>query len=61
MARQPYPAEAYLLVADDETREYGSEAAWATKSAEQAALGFNSISMKNEFARIYNDGVTRSK
>ena len=55
--RNPYPAEAYMIVADDNVREWGKQD-WDKKSAEYAAQGFTPVSMKNDFASIYPDGIT---
>ena len=58
-SRNPYPAQAYMIVADDDVREWGTQD-WAAKSADYSAKGFIPISMKNDFARIYADGITRA-
>lgn len=57
-SRNPYPAEAYMIVADDNVREWGT-ANWEEKSAEYSGMGYIPISMKNDFAQIYKDGVTK--
>ncbi|MBO4872194.1 MAG: DUF3089 domain-containing protein, partial [Lachnospiraceae bacterium] len=56
-ARNPYKAQAYMVVADDKEREWGKQD-WAAKSADYIAMGFIPISMKSDFAKIYPDGVT---
>ncbi len=56
-SRNPYPALAFMVVADDAVREWGKQD-WAEKSAEYIAKGYIPISMKNDFAKIYNDGIT---
>ena len=58
-SRNPYPAQAYMIVADDDVREWGTQN-WEEKSADYSAKGFIPISMKNDFARIYADGITRA-
>ena len=58
-SRNPYPAQAYMLVADDDVREWGTQD-WETKSADYTAKGYTPISMKNDFAQIYGDGITRA-
>ena len=58
-ARNPYPAQAYMVVADDGFREWGKQD-WAEKSADYIAKGFIPISMKTDFAVIYKDGITRA-
>ena len=58
-SRNPYPAQAYMIVADDDVREWGTQD-WAAKSADWQAKGYIPISMKNDFARIYADGITKA-
>ena len=58
-SRNPYPAQAYMIVADDDVREWGTQD-WEKKSADYSAKGFIPISMKNDFARIYADGITKA-
>ena len=58
-SRNPYPAHAYMIVADDGFREWGKQD-WDTKSAEYRAKGYIPISMKDDFAMIYPDGITRA-
>lgn len=58
-SRNPYPAQAYMVVADDPFREWGRQD-WAEKSAEYEAKGYIPVSMKDDFAQIYPEGVTRA-
>ena len=58
-SRNPYPAEAYMVVADDSEREWGTQD-WAEKSAEYTEMGYTPISMKDDFAEIYADGITKA-
>ncbi len=58
--RNPYPAQAYMIVADDNVREWGTQD-WAKKSADYIAKGFIPISMKDDFAVIYPDGITKAE
>ncbi len=57
--RNPYPSEAYMVVADDDVREWGKQD-WAEKSAAYAEQGYVPISMKNDFLKIYPDTITRA-
>ena len=57
--RNPYPAEAYMIVADDNVREWGTQD-WETKSADYRSKSFIPVSMKNDFAKIYPDGITKA-
>lgn len=56
-SRNPYPAQAYMIVADDNVREWGKQD-WETKSKDYIAKGYIPISMKNDFAQIYPEGIT---
>ncbi|MBQ3927936.1 MAG: haloacid dehalogenase-like hydrolase [Clostridia bacterium] len=57
--RNPYPSQAYMVVGDDTVREWGPQN-WDEKSAEYRAVGYIPISMKNDFAKIYPDEVTKA-
>ena len=56
-SRNPYPAEAYMVVADDDVREWGKQD-WDEKSAEYIEMGYTPVSMRNDFAQIYPEGIT---
>ena len=58
--RNPYKAQAYMIVADDGEREWGTQD-WNSKSADYIAKGFIPISMKDDFAKIYPDGITKAE
>ena len=57
--RNPYPAQAYMIVADDPFREWGTQD-WEKKSADYIEKGFIPISMKTEFAQIYPEGIVKA-
>ena len=59
-SRNPYKAEAYMIVADDNEREWGTQD-WDKKSAEYTEKGYTPISMKNDFSVIYEDGITKAE
>ena len=59
-SRNPYKAEAYMIVADDNEREWGTQD-WEKKSKEYIEKGFTPISMKNDFSVIYADGITKAE
>ena len=59
-SRNPYPAEAYMIVADDDVREWGTQD-WETKSADYIAMGYTPISMKNDFTQIYPEGISKAE
>ena len=58
-SRNQYLAEAYMIVADDSVREWGT-ADWAEKSAEYTEMGYVPISMEKDFAKIYPDTITKA-
>ena len=58
-SRNPYPAKAFMIIADDNQREWGNPDDWASKSEEYAGMGYTPISMKDDFAQIYPDGITK--
>ena len=58
-SRNPYPSRAYMIVADDDVREWGTQD-WAEKSAEYTEMGYTPISMRSDFAQIYPEGITRA-
>ena len=59
-SRNQYPAQAYMIVADDSVREWGTQD-WDKKSAEYKEKGYIPVSMKNDFAQIYADGITKAE
>jgi phosphoserine phosphatase len=58
--RNPYKAQAYMIVADDDVREWGTQN-WESKSADYISKGYTPISMKNDFAQIYADNITKAE
>ena len=57
--RNPYKAQAYMIVADDDVREWGTQN-WESKSADYIAKGFVPVSMKKDFSVIYPEGITKA-
>ena len=55
-----YPAEAYMVVADDSEREWGTQD-WDEKSQEYRDMGYIPVSMKNDFAQIYPEQITKAE
>ncbi len=56
-----YRSEAYMLIANDEIRDYGN-AEKAEKLGEQwKEYGFNVISMKDDWTTIYGSSVTKTE
>ena len=61
ISNNPYRSAAYMVVADDELREYGDAASAAEKKAGYEAQGISIISMRDDFATIYGDGVEKRR
>ena len=57
--RNPYPTQAYMVVADDSVREWGKQD-WAQKSAEYESMGYIPVSMKDDFSQIYPEDITKA-
>ena len=57
--RNPYPSAAYMVVADDDVREWGTQD-WEEKSAGYREAGYIPVSMKNDFLKIYPDTIKRA-
>ena len=55
----PYRSAAYIVLADDEAREYGNAASAAQKKADYEAQGIGTISMRDDWKTIYGDGVAK--
>ena len=60
LSDNPYRSAAFMLIANDEARDYGN-AEKAEKLGEQwEADGFHVISMRDDFRTIYGDGVVKT-
>ena len=57
--RNPYPSAAFMVVADDDVREWGTQD-WTEKSEQYKEQGYVPISMKNDFLKIYPDTIEKS-
>ncbi len=55
-----YPAEAYMIIADDAEREWGTQD-WTEKSEEYSAKGYIPVSMKDDFAQIYPEQISKAE
>lgn len=58
-SRNEYKTQAYMVVADDNVREWGKQD-WDSKSSDYISKGYIPISMKNDFLVIYPEGITRA-
>lgn len=56
----PYKSAAFMVLADDEEREYGDAKSAGKKKAEYEKQGIGIISMKDDFKTIYGDGVQKA-
>ena len=56
----PYKSAAFMLIADDDVRDYVHPEKAADLRAQWEGYGFNVISMKNDFATIYGEGVEKT-
>nr|WP_297707832.1 histidine-type phosphatase [uncultured Butyrivibrio sp.] len=57
--RNPYPSKAYMVVADDADREWGKQD-FAEKSKDYKQMGYEPVSMRNDFLKIYPDSVKKA-
>ena len=56
----PYRSAAFMLVADDDVRDYGNPAKTESLKTKWADYGFNVISMRDDFRTIYGDKVVKT-
>lgn len=61
ISNNPYKCGAYMVMADDEAREYGNAESAGEKKADYEARGIEIISMRDDFETIYGDGVTKAE
>lgn len=59
-SRNKYPTAAYVIIADDTEREWGPDD-WDKKSAQCIEKNYIPVSMKNDFAQIYEKGVEKGE
>ncbi len=57
--RNKYDTKAYMVIADDSVREWGTQD-FDEKSKDYIEKGYTPISMKNDFAEIYDKGITKA-
>ena len=61
ISNNPYSRAAYMVVADDEEREYGNAESAAEKNSSYESMGIGVISMRDDFATIFGDGVEKAE
>ena len=59
ISANPYRSAAFMVLADDEVREYGNAESAAKNRANYEDMGIGIISMKDDFKTIYGDGVQK--
>lgn len=59
VTQNPYASLSYIVLADDEAREWGDTAGAQAKIESYAKLGIGTISMRDDFATIYGSGVEK--
>ena len=55
-----YPSAGFMVLADDDAREYGDATEAAEERASWEESGFTIFSMKDDFATIYGEGVEKA-
>lgn len=60
LSNDEYPSAAFMVLADDEEREYGDAEEAVEKRAAYEEAGYTVFSMHDDFATIYGDGVEKS-
>ena len=59
-SNNPYYSKAFMIVADDDIREYGNPEKATEKKNDWDSRGWETISMKNDWKTIYGDDVKRT-
>ena len=59
LSANAHPSASFMVLADDEEREYGNADAAAQKRANWEESGFTVFSMRDDFATIYGDNVKK--
>lgn len=60
ISNNPYRSEAFMLIANDEERDYGNTEKAEQLGEEWEADGFHVISMRDDFRTIYGDDVVKT-
>ena len=60
IGNNPYRSAAFMLVADDDARDYGSPEKAAGLKEKWAAAGYQVISMANDWKTIYGENVVKT-
>ena len=60
LSANPFRSAAFMLIADDDTRDYGNPEKAEALREKWEASGYNVISMKNDWQTIYGDQVRKT-
>ena len=60
ISNNPYKSEAFMLIADDEERDYGNYEKAQSLRQQWEESGYHVISMKDDFRTIYGDDVVKT-
>ena len=60
LLNNPYPSAAFMLVADDDVRDYGNPEKGAELRKQWEDMGFNVISMRDDWKTIYGEDVKKT-
>ena len=60
ISNNQYRSAAYMVLADDEMREYGNAESAAKNAASWQEMGIGIFSMRDDFETIYGDGVNKA-
>ena len=60
IGNNPYKSAAFMLVADDDVRDYGNPEKGESLKEKWAAAGYNVISMRDDWKTIYGENVVKT-
>lgn len=60
ISNNPHKSAAFMLIADDETRDYGNTEKCVKLRADWEGMGYQVVSMKDDFRTIYGDDVVKT-
>ena len=60
ISNNPHRSAAFMLVADDDARDYGNQEKGAELAEKWEKSGYNVISMREDFLTIYGENVKKT-
>ena len=57
--RNTYPNAAYMIINDDTDRDWSGED-WEENSKKYSDMGYQPVSIKNEFKNLYKEGIEKA-